>query len=181
MSAAVIVLALLAAVLFFWLIGAYNRLVALRNDATSAWAKVHDTVRGRAAALEPLLAALQQPMAAEQGALQALAAAHGRSQEVANRLAKQAVSTTHARAWVTAEAALSAATSRVLALLDQHADLRAQEPVAGLALAWYEARKRLPFVRQAFNETAAVYNSALAVFPTSLAARLFGFGPAGTV
>jgi LemA protein len=181
MNAAAMLVVLLAAVLVFWLVGAYNRLVALRNDTAAAWAKVHDTVRARAAAIEPMLMALQQPMAAEQGALQAVSAAHDRSQEAANRLAKQAVSENHARAWATAELALSAATSRVLALLDQHPELRTQEPVAAWALAWYEARKRLPFVRQAFNETATAYNNALAVFPTSLAARMFGFGPSGQI
>jgi LemA protein len=121
------------------------------------------------------------PQAAEQGALATLLAAQSRAQTAADLLAKQAVSVAHAQAWVGAEAALSAATSRVLALLEQHHDLRSQEPVAGLALAWYETQRRLPFVRQAFNEAAAAYNSALVVFPTSLAARLFGFRPAGLI
>jgi LemA protein len=181
MSAAAIALLLLAAAWVFWLVGAYNRLVDLRNQAAAAWAKVHDTTRQRAEVMTPLVAALAQPMAAEQGALDTLLAAQSRAQDAANVLAKQTVSVAHAQAWVGAEAALSAATSRVLALLEQHSDLRSQEPVAGLALAWYETQRRLPFVRQAFNEAAVAYNSALAVFPTSVAARLFGFGPAGLI
>ena len=75
MNAQQIGLLVLAAVLVFWTVGAYNRLVALRNTIAEAWAKVDDALRQRQAAAEPLLAALREPLAAEQGALDAWLAA----------------------------------------------------------------------------------------------------------
>ena len=64
----------LAAVAVFWMVGAYNRLVALRNAVSQAWGRIDDTLRLRAAAAEPLLAALREPLASEQGALDAMQA-----------------------------------------------------------------------------------------------------------
>ncbi len=171
----------LAALLLFWAVGAYNRLVAGRNRISQAWAKLHDTLRQRAGAVQPLAAALQGPMAAEQGAISAWVAAHQQALEAAAAMAGTAVSAANSQAWVTAEAQLAATTSRVLALLDQDSALRGHPVVTTLTATWHEAQARLPFAREAFNDLARRYNEALVVFPTSVAARLFSFKPAGLI
>lgn len=171
----------LAAVLLFWLIGAKNRLVALRNGIADAWTKVQAALDQRGAAVEPLVAALREPMAAEQGALDTWAAAHAEARKAATALSARPVDEARSQAWLSAEAALAAAASRVLALLDQHADLRQQDPVAALAQSWREGQARLPFARQLFNEAATAYNDALGVFPTPLVARAFKLGRAGLI
>ncbi len=171
----------LAAVLLFWVIGAKNRLVALRNTIADAWSKVQTALDQRGDAVEPLVAALREPMAAEQGALDTWTAAHAEARKAAAAMAARPVDEARALAWVAAEAALAAAASRVLALLDQHAELRQQEPVAALAQAWRDGQARLPFARQLYNEAAAAYNDALGVFPTPLVARAFKLGRAGTL
>lgn len=179
MSAQQIGLLALAAVLVFWTVGAYNRLVALRNAIAQSWDKVDEALRQRRAAAEPLLAALREPLAAEQGALDAWAAACTEAARAAAVMGSKPVVQAHALAWTAAEAAQAAAASRVFALLEQHSELRLQEPVAGQALAWRDAMKRLSFARQLFNETAAPYNEALRTFPTRLLVGLFRFGAAG--
>ena len=181
MTAPQIALAVAVAALLFWAVGAYNRLVAHRNDIAQAWAKVHDTLRQRATMVEPLLAALRQPMAAEQGALDTLQASHAEALRRATEMTARPVDAARAQDWVTAESALAGVASRVLALLDQHSSLRAEEPVAGLVSTWQQAQERLPFARQAFNEAATAYNDAVALFPTSLLARGCGFARAGLV
>ena len=171
----------LAAVLMFWTVGAYNRLVALRNAISEAWAKVDEALRQRQAAAEPLLAALRAPLAAEQGALDAWLAASTEATRAAAVMGSKPVVQAHATAWAAAEAAQAAAASRVFALLEQQSVLRLQEPVAGQALAWREAMKRLGFARQLFNETAAPYNEAICTFPTRLLVGFFRFGAAGRI
>ncbi|HEY6133161.1 MAG TPA: LemA family protein, partial [Rubrivivax sp.] len=64
-----------AAVLVFWMVGAYNRLVRLRNGIGAAWAQVDKQLNRRAQALPVLLAALREPMSAEGPALDAVAVA----------------------------------------------------------------------------------------------------------
>lgn len=179
MSAQQIALLALAAVAMFWTVGAYNRLMNLRNAIAGAWAKVDEALRQRRAAAEGLLAALQQPLAAEAGALQACQAALAEAAQAAATLGARPVEAAHAAAWVVAEAALASATSRIFALLDQHAELRPLEAVAKPAMAWREANRRLGFARQLFNETGAPYNQAIAEFPTRLLVGMFRFGPAG--
>jgi len=172
---------LLLAVMLFWVIGAYNRLVVMRNGIAEAWAKVQVALDQRGAALAPLVAALREPMAAEQGALDTWRSAHAEADKAAKAMATRPVDESRAQAWLTAESTLAAAASRVLALLDQHTELRLQDPVAPLAASWREGQARLPFARQLFNEAAAAYNDALGVFPTQIVAQGFNLGRAGLI
>ncbi len=171
----------LAALLLFWVVGAYNRLVTLRNAIVLAWAKVDESLRHRAMAAEPLLAALREPLAAEQGALDTLQAALAEAARATATMSARPVVQEHATAWVAAEAALGAAASRVFALFEHEPALRTQDAVAAPAAAWREAVTRLGFARQLFNEEAAAYNEAVTLFPTKLLAPMFRFGPAGRV
>ncbi|MCY7314889.1 MAG: hypothetical protein LH480_04530, partial [Rubrivivax sp.] len=109
LSPAAIGLAAAAAVLLFWAVGGYNRLMAQRNQIADCWARLHDTLRQRAAAVEPLLAELQAPMAAEAGALQAFSTAHALALRCAAEMATRPVDQPRAAAWVAAETALAAA------------------------------------------------------------------------
>jgi LemA protein len=179
MSTPLLVALAIAAVAFFWMLGAHNRLVGLRSAIIAAWGRVQDTLEQRSAALTPLVAALREPLAAEHGALDALLAAQAEAQRTAAVLQAGPMQAAPAQAWVAAESALAAAASRVTALLEQDLALRSQDAVATPAAALREAQSRLTFARQAFNEAAAVYNDALAQFPTRLLMRVFRFAPAG--
>ncbi|HLL10304.1 MAG TPA: LemA family protein [Rubrivivax sp.] len=170
-----------AAVLVFWMVGAYNRLVALRNAIGEAWAKVDEALRQRAAAAQPLLAALQQPLAAEHGALATLGNALAELHRCATVMGNKPVVEAHASAWVAAESQLAAASSRVFALVDLNAEARNQDTVAAQTARWRDAQQRLAFARTLFNESAMAYNEAITQFPTRLLLPLFGFGRAGRV
>ncbi len=169
----------LAAVLMFWAVGAYNRLVLLRNAIAGAWAKVDEALHQRGTAAAALQAALREPLAAEQGALDAWQAALAEAARAAATMDAKPVVRAHAVAWVAAEVALSAAASRVFALLEQQAELRQGEPVAGQVRAWNDASQRLRFARQLFNEAAMPYDEAITTFPTRLLVRAFRFEAAG--
>jgi LemA protein len=163
----------------FWMLGAYNRLVELRNAIKDAWARVDEALRQRGGALEPLVAALREPLAAEQRALDALLAAQHQAARAAGAMAARPVDAGHAAAWVAAETTLAAAAARVFALLDHQGDLRHITQLPALVATWREGEARLAFARQLFNDAGTGYNAAIALFPTSLLARLFGFAPAG--
>jgi LemA protein len=169
----------LAAVLVFWALGAYNRLMAQRYAIAQAWARVAEALQQRATVPVPLVAALREPMAAEHGALDGLLLAHEAAVRAAAEMNARPVLPANAQAWVTAEAALAAAATRLMALLDQHPEALAAEPVAGLVATWQEAQARLPFARQLFNQEAQAYNEAVALVPTCWLARIFRFRAAG--
>ena len=171
----------LAVLLTFWIIGAYNRLVAMRNAVAAAWARLQETLDQRGAAVEPLVSALREPMSSEQGALDTWLAAHAAATRAASAMSTLPLSPAHAQAWVAAEGLLGAAASRVLALLDQQAELSAEPAVARLRTSWLDGQERLPFARQFFNDSAQAHNEAAAAFPTQLVAAGFGLGPVGQV
>jgi LemA protein len=168
-----------AAVLVFWMVGAYNRLVALRSAIGSVWALLHDGIRQRGDAVAPLVLALRAALAAEQGALDALLAADKQVRSAADALAARPVDAALAAAVVAGEAAMASAGSRVLALLEQHDTLRHDEQVRPHAATLRDSALGLAFSRQRYNEAAAAYNEAAALFPTRLLAELYRFGPAG--
>jgi len=168
-----------AAVLVFWMVGAYNRLVELRNAIGAAWQLVDDALKRRGDAIVPLVAELRGPLAAEHGALDALLTAQAQVRAAADALGTKPVTAPRVGALVAAEAAMVSASSRVLALLDQHGDLRCEPDVVPHATALREGGARLAFARQLFNEAGQAYDDALHQFPTRLLAGLFGFGDAG--
>jgi LemA protein len=175
-----IVLAL-GALLLFWIVGANNRLIALRNELVAAWQRLTDALAPRDAVVEPLVALLRRPMAAEQGALDAFLGAAAQARQGAAALGARPLDATLARQWVVAESALAAAATRLLALLDQQHELRADAELAPLLAAWNEAQPRLVYARQRCNEAAEAHDGAIALFPTTLLARVFGMAPAGRV
>ena len=181
MRTSVIVTLTGGAVLLFWVIGANNRLVALRNDIASAWSKVQDALTQRASGVAALADLLREPMAAEQGALDTWLAAHAEAAKTATALGSKPVNEAAAQAWVAAESALAAAASRLLALLEQQPDLAQTDGFSAALTAWREGQARLPFARQLFNEAATAYNEAAALFPTRIVARSFRMGRAGLI
>ncbi len=172
---------LVAAVLFFWATGAHNRLVRLRNRVAQAGARLAEALAQRSEALAQLLAALHEPMSAEAGSLLALATAQAQEQAAARALAQRPLDAAAARDWLAAQAPLDSAAARVLALVDQHADLKQQDAVSQALERWQESSSRLVLLRQAFNDATDAHNGALAQFPTHLLVRFFRFEASGRV
>jgi LemA protein len=166
-----------------WLVGAYNRLMRLRNAVTKAWEQFEPTLQKRSEAMAVVVEAMREPLADEAGTLQSL-------QEIDARQRAAAAAVTQARArveevslWVAAEAALASPASRLRALIDLHrptdADGVPDATLAQALSAWAETEPRLGFARQAFNDAAQVYNRAVSQWPTRLLAGPFGFRLAG--
>ncbi|MCA3250898.1 MAG: LemA family protein [Pseudomonadota bacterium] len=120
------------ATLIFWAVGAYNRLVELRNAVAAAWGQVQEGLERRGRAAAPLAAALAGPLASEQRALDTWLADHAAAERAAATLAARPLDAARAAAWQAAEATLAASASRVFALMDS-AGPPAAAPGAGAA------------------------------------------------
>ncbi len=179
MTAGAIAALLVVAVLVFWMVGAYNRLVGLRNRIGSAWQQVDEALQRRGEAVAPLVAALREGLVGEGAALDALLSAQAQVAAAADGLRLRPMVADSTQALVLAEALMAAAGARVLALLDLQAELRGAEAVAPPVLALREAEPRLAFARQLFNDAVQAYNDAARQWPTRWLTRLYGFGTAG--
>ena len=180
MTAGQITALAVAAVLAFWMVGAYNRLVALRSAIGAAWAQVDEQLQRRRAVLDTLVQALRPSLDEAPTALDALQGALLQVQAAADAVRARPVAARPVTVLVTAEQVLANALARTLALLEHHPQLRDETPeVAQGRQALQDLEPRLAFARQLFNDAAQAYNEAARQFPTRLLARLFGFGPAG--
>ena len=169
----------IVALLVFWSLGAYNRLVALRGAIGAAFVQVDEQLRRRQALLQALLETLRPELPSELGALDA----------VANALQQVQASTESARARVCVaepierlaayEVQLTAALARMGALIEQHAELRQREDVAPRTAELREIDVKLGFARQLFNDASLKYNGAVQQFPTRLLKPMFRFVEAG--
>lgn len=169
-----------AALLVFWMLGAYNRLVALRNTIIDAWAQYEEPLRRRSQALAALLDGLPSTLAQEAGTLDAVRAAETQLRAAAELLRRRPAAASRAAALSAAEAALAPPLARLLALLEQRALPGAGDAAEALA-ALHESAERMGFARQLFNDAVRGYNDAVRQFPTRLLSGLFGFGSAGTL
>lgn len=166
-----------AALLLFWIVGAYNRLVRLRGAIGAAWAQIDEQLARRASLIEPLIAALNEPLADEATTLAALASAEKRQRSAAQAVRARPWQEGALMAWVVAEGELASPLARLQALLEQRPELAGSEPVQPLRTQLAEIGPRLAFARQAFGAAAMAYSESLAELPTRWVGRLFGMRP----
>ncbi len=155
--------------------------MALRNAIIAAWTQVDEPLKRRAAALAALVDGLREHLREESGALEAALVAQSQLRAAADALGARPALAPRASALSAAEATLSAALSRLLALLEQRSGLASADDLAPHVAALRDATQRLVFARQLFNDAVRHYNEAAHQFPTRLLAALFGFGAAGTL
>ncbi|MEF7615055.1 LemA family protein [Aquincola sp. MAHUQ-54] len=168
-----------AAVLIFWMVGAYNRIVAMRLRIVQSWAQVDEPMRRRRETLPLLLAVLREAWPQEQGAVEAASSALQQAAAAADALRAKPAHAPAAAQFVMAERQLASALARLSALLDQHPDLRSNPEVAGWQRELHDAEQRQAFARQLFNDAVAAYNDAAHQWPTRLLVKLYGFEDAG--
>ncbi|MEO5883569.1 MAG: LemA family protein [Caldimonas sp.] len=169
MTSTQIVVAVASVVLVCWMVGAYNRMVSLRNLLVERFAAIDALCRSRHALIERQVALLTTALAGARPRLDALHAA-----------SRQADA---ARAHAQARPALASAVTSLRVAEEILADARARLPVqtlAGVELPEINARlssddATLDFARREFNAAVGRYNAAVRQFPTVVVAWLFGF------
>lgn len=171
----------IAALMPFWALGAYNRVVGLRAPMVTTWQDVAEHVRRREPLITALMRRLREPLSASHDELDAVVAALAQVHDTL------ATSRPTQRGGIVAfagyERELRAAWRRVRERIESHpvpegAPTLAQtlaRPLADLQSEW----ERVAEACQRFNEVAATYDGAIAQFPTRLLAPMFGFMPAG--
>lgn len=166
-----------SAVLVFWVVGAYNRLVRLKNAIGAAFVLLDEHLRRRHDLVTRLMALVATPLAPERGALDALLAAETQAREAAERARLTPLLAGPLGALAGAEQMLAGSLQRVLALVEHHTELQNEPTLRELVDALAETRHRIGFARLAYNDQVLTFNEASAQFPTVVLARVFGFFP----
>lgn len=181
MTTAQIVGWVIAAVLVFWAVGAYNRLVSLRNDISKAFVPVDAQIRQRHMLLEQWVEGLRPLLEHNPQVLDAVLAACGQLQAACDVVrARPSAARPMARLRM-AEETLADARARLKNELPAKPEMLAGLGVAVFGEELAAADSTLGFARRQFNEATQTYNDALDQFPTWLIAGLFRFRNAGTL
>jgi LemA protein len=168
----------IVAVLVFWAIGAYNRLVELRNRFKNAFAQIDVQLKRRYDLIPNLVETAKAYMKHERETLEAVIRARN-SAMTANLAAAADPGNAAAITGLTAaEGALSGALGKLFALAEAYPDLKANQNMMQLTEELTGTENKIAFARQAFNDAVMTFNTAVQQFPSNLLASIFSFAPA---
>jgi LemA protein len=161
------VLLAVAALLIFWVIGAYNGLIALKNQVATAWKQIDVQLKRRHDLIPNLVETVKGAMDFERNTLEAVIAARNK-----------AVSAQGVAATAKAEGELTQALGRLFALTEAYPQLKATTNISQLQEELASTENKVAFARQLYNDVATQFNTKQAQFPTNLVAGLAGATPA---
>ena len=161
-----LLLIVIIVLVFLFAIGAYNRLVSLRNQVQNAWKQIDVQLKRRHDLIPNLINTVKGAMGFERETLEAVVAARN--------TAIAAASSGSVPATAAAETQLTSALGRLLAVVEAYPDLKATGNVAQLQEELTATENKIGFARQLYNDTATQYNTAQQTFPTMLFAGIAG-------
>jgi len=155
---------LVAIIVVFSVIGRYNGFVTANEGIDAAWAQVENVLQRRADLIPNLVETVKGYAAHEKEIFENVAQARG-------RLAG-AVSPAEA---AVANAGLTSALGRLLAISERYPDLKANQNFIRLQDELAGSENRIATERRRYNETVRTYNTSIKRFPNRILASMFGF------
>jgi len=165
------------ALLVFWSIGAYNRLVSLSEGTESQWANVQSAYQRRADLIPNLIATVKGYADFEQETLKGVIEARSKATSVqvnADDLTPERIAP-----FQKAQGELKGALSRLLVTVERYPDLKANQNFLALQSQLEGTENRINVERDRFNEQVRGFNSAVKRIPTSIIASIGGFESRG--
>jgi LemA protein len=176
--AAVSVVVLVVALALF-VIGVYNRLVALRNRYQNAFAQIDVQLKRRYDLIPNLVETAKGYLAHERETLEAVISARNQAFDASNQAAANPGDSAALRGLQTAESGLGGALGRLLAVVESYPNLKADQNMRQLAEELTSTENKVSFARQAYNDAVMTFNTSRETFPNSLVSGLFNFQAAG--
>jgi LemA protein len=173
-----IILLALIALVAFWAIGAYNRLIGLRNQFKNAFAQIDVQLKRRYDLIPNLVDTAKAYMKHERETLEAVIKARNQAVAAASAANANPASGAAIQQLGAAEGALTGVLGRMFALAEAYPDLKANTNMISLQEELSSTENKVAFARQAFNDAVMEYNTKRESFPDTIFAGMFGFGAA---
>lgn len=173
-----VVLAVLLGLLLLFVIGQYNGLVVLRNRFKNAFSQIDVQLKRRYDLIPNLVETAKAYMQHESKTLEAVTAARNLAQTAGGRAAANPGDPAAMRELAGAEAGLTGALGRLLAVAEAYPDLKANQNMMQLTEELTSTENKVAFARQAYNDAVMAYNTKREVFPTNIVAGIFNFAAA---
>ena len=177
MTATTFVLMAVLALLVFWAVGAYNRLVRLKNTIANAFGQIDVQLKRRYDLIPNLVEAARKYLQHERNTLEAVTLARNQAKTASDAVRSKPADAAAVTALATAEQALDGSLGRFFALAEAYPDLKADETIRELSEELTSTENKVAFSRQAYNDAVLDYNNAQGQFPAMLIASAFSFAP----
>ncbi|HLP78283.1 MAG TPA: LemA family protein [Candidatus Paceibacterota bacterium] len=176
----IIVLGLLvvAFILVMFVIGLYNRLVALRNRYKNAYAQIDVQLKRRYDLIPNLVETAKGYIKHERETLENVIKARNAAYTASQTAASNPGDAGAVKGLASAEAGLAGVMSRFMAISEAYPDLKANQNMMQLTEELTSTENKISFARQAYNDSVMSYNTQREVFPSNLIASTFNFAPA---
>ncbi len=158
-----IALLVVVVVVALWIMSAYNRLIALKNQVANAWKQIDVQLKRRHDLIPNLVNAVKGAMDFEKSTLEAVISARNKAVGASGGGVAQVAK---------AEGELTQALGRLFALSENYPQLKATANIQQLQEELTSTENKVGFARQLYNDTATGYNTAQQQFPTNLLAGL---------
>jgi len=168
----------LIAVLIFYAVSIYNRLVTARNRYKNAFAQIDVQLTRRYDLIPNLVEVAKKYMAHEKETLEAVIQARNAAVSGLENANQNPGDPDAMNQLNQAEQGLSGALGRLFALSEAYPDLKANENMMQLSEEITTTENKVAFARQAYNDAVMNYNILRESVPNNFIAGPFGFGPA---
>ena len=162
---ALIVVAVVLVMLILFVIGIYNALIRLRNQVDNAWSQIDVQLKRRHDLIPNLVETAKGYMKHERGTFEAITKA--RSQDMGAKSVSESGK---------AEGALGEALSKVMLIVENYPDLKANQNFLAVQEELTSTENRISFSRQSYNDQVLFFNNKIQMFPSNIIANTFSFG-----
>ncbi len=156
----------LVVILLIIFVSTYNGLVRLRNQVKNAWAQIDVQLKRRYDLIPNLVETVKGYMKFERETLEAVTKARNVAMQASSAGAGERGK---------AEGELSAALTRLLAVVERYPDLKANQNFLALQEELTSTENKISFSRQYYNDSVLRYNNQTQVFPSNIIASMTGF------
>jgi LemA protein len=153
-------------ILAIFFIATYNGLIGLRNQMRNAWAQIDVQLKRRYDLIPNLIETVKGYMKHERETLEAVTKARNLAQSLASG---------DVGARSKAEDALSGALSKLLAVVEQYPDLKANQNFLALQEELTSTENKISFSRQYYNDSVLSLNNKVQMFPSNVVAAMTNF------
>jgi LemA protein len=168
-----IVVLVIIAVVVFWAVGAYNRLISLRNKFRNAFAQIDVQLKRRYDLIPNLVETAKAYMKHERETLENVIKARNSAVSANAAASADPGSASAIQGLVAAEGALSGALSRLFALAEAYPDLKSNANFLALQSQIEGTENSILVSRRDYNEAVQSYNTRIRTFPDAIGAKIF--------
>ncbi|HLS89175.1 MAG TPA: LemA family protein [Sphingobacteriaceae bacterium] len=162
-----LVVLIVIALAVLYTIMTYNGLIQLRNRVDNGWAQI-DVQLQRRWDLIPKVAEVASAYLTHE---------HETLKQLTEARTRVAVAGSDPAARAEAEEGLTTALRQLFAVAEAYPDLKGNTVMMEVQRELSDTESKIGFARQFYNDTVMMFNTRIAMFPTSIIARMMGFTP----